>query len=842
MIEISNNNCHTVPNDNDCKIEWKDKLLFYHNALMNLPESFLFHNNSIVVPTNWFTSNSKSMNTSTVKKYFNFKTTTPKKTTATSLHGNSNGNQSIKYINNATSLTLIRDSIESHQYYKNVDEYFQSLTTLIKGIESSDIDSLVYRVTQKLLDKLQHDKPRLSTTLDSSLKKRKSSMSDSDSNTSIDSDRKTKSLKLTSKELANNQMLDKFKNLSEQDKNLFSFDFILENIKEPLYVDNSQPVPFMHRDMKLFQYQRNSLEKMMKLERGEFGSIKGGILCEPMGTGKTIICISLILSTLGSHSVPDKSWKLKYLKPKKPTAEQASRALVQVPDIEMEDIQLPKVSTLVKMSSKLIKKIGVPYKTLGLNRDVENAIDDVPNLVGSIYKSTAGSRSISILKRKLICCPTTLIIVPKSIFNQWKYELLYHQKIRFLSVDGTDSLNGFPLARKIIKYDVLLVPQHRISVDRKLKVQDGFVEVGDKVTDIHPLLQIHFRRIIVDEGHVVGNTTNLTQYCHMISGESKFICSGTPLGGSTLLFSELTNVKSLVKFLEISPYNDPKHWNSQISRPIKDFKRSGVDKLLEVFSNYGIRTPMSRILNEVELVPPNISVVQLNLHEDQILTYNVIIALVQTNLLTSQYEGVDSLFSSQNHKHVMDAFRNLKQACFYYEDAPESLRIDCREAIINSLLKPDSVVPVHDKLSLLKIYRFLELVSEKLLIKMELHRKETQIQHKLKQIFDRYDLNKDQQLTPEEFQSILTYLNIVDANHNITSPTISFLEFQNLIQSNQSYKDIIYNFNIEPPTIQDVNNISIDTNTNNNNNNNVNTTTTTKKSPKSSPKKTKQKN
>ncbi|GAM20641.1 hypothetical protein SAMD00019534_038160 [Acytostelium subglobosum LB1] len=118
---------------------------------------------------------------------------------------------------------------------------------------------------------------------------------------------------------------EKYKQLSDQDQQKFSLDYIFKSIEMPQRTLMDQ-VYGMNPMMSLYPYQQSSLAKMLQRETSpkmidnalyvattdnpvkyrnildvnhivdqmpQVEDVRGGILCEEMGTGKTVICIGM---------------------------------------------------------------------------------------------------------------------------------------------------------------------------------------------------------------------------------------------------------------------------------------------------------------------------------------------------------------------------------------------------------------------------------------------------------------------------------------------------------------------------------------------------------------------
>lgn len=382
----------------------------------------------------------------------------------------------------------------------------------------------------------------------------------------------------------------------------------------------------------LFQHQLASLQAMQHMENAcqEFGSLRGGILGDAPGLGKTITALSLIASTAGKRVVPppefwhncQEGWD--YFRHNPASREEILKALN--PIRRWVTNLVPRDNKLLELFNDVQRYVCPPFidsrfpKCQDLERYVRNRLRQfIPRSELELFrqqftmiqarldkrnrkllKSQAGQRLV--FERQLITTSGTLIVVPDALLEHWHQQILQHVVLEgFVDPNeqkyhtensisrGVVYLDGFgdladvghtvlregsggqrelPSCVDLAKFWVILTTFSRCRSEyRTYGSSKKRQRLGQSESPASPLLQLRWLRIVVDEGHELGNeaatagnhkNNSLVEFIHQLAAERRWVLSGTPTTGDedNMNYSSkaLDQLQRLLYFLRHSKY------------------------------------------------------------------------------------------------------------------------------------------------------------------------------------------------------------------------------------------------------------------------------------------------
>ena len=474
------------------------------------------------------------------------------------------------------------------------------------------------------------------------------------------------------------------------------------------------------------------------------------ISSKTMGLGKTLICLTAILATKGH-------WP-------------------QIPpefSIGLHPVRR-EVGTLMQMAASAVARARIPWRTyfqeLGSSGEYHEAClalleDNISSYIvpGPETRCRHGAYSTPEV-RLILLCSATLVIVPPNLLMQWKTEIELHfeeESLKVLYLNSQDP--AMPSVRDLLPYDIIVMTKQRF--EREMATHDVIRRSSE--VDTHctcpynygchcsartiyrsPLKDLHFLRIIVDEGHDFassGGKTDALWALQNIHVERRWVVSGTPASGlfgveiglaAQETFNEgqeneqLTNrilleirrrenarlqeVKDLEKlgrivvgFLNLRPWanskagKDPASWQKYVM-PSKDGRRK-VRSLKAILQSLVVRHQIQDIEADIRLPPLHNLVVYLKPSWHDKLSINLFVLTLTANAVTSERVDEDYMFHSKNRGQLNQLITNLRQSGFFWtgfspEDVIQTLDV-CHEYLKDNK-RPESIHRDNDRVLL----------------------------------------------------------------------------------------------------------------------------------------------
>lgn len=262
------------------------------------------------------------------------------------------------------------------------------------------------------------------------------------------------------------------------------------------------------------------------------------------------------------------------------------------------------------------------------------------------FSNARGKRMV--FERNLIPCSTTLIIVPDALLEHWAEQIRRHVNLSVFAepgrgsrgvvyIDGVGDLStaqfplnhgptSLPSAFDMISYMIAVVPFSRIqqqhSHARKRQREEDSIDYrggSEAYISSSPLLQVRWFRIVVDEGHELGENeagSDVTNFVNGMGAERRWVMSGTPTTGNEdsrqFTAKGLDQLQRLLLFLRHERYGTLPELAQRIikGKGNKELAKSAwVADVKKPFlkREYGGREKLYRVLDEVMVMHKKVS-------------------------------------------------------------------------------------------------------------------------------------------------------------------------------------------------------------------------------------------
>ncbi|OTB02494.1 hypothetical protein M426DRAFT_195553 [Hypoxylon sp. CI-4A] len=413
-----------------------------------------------------------------------------------------------------------------------------------------------------------------------------------------------------------------------------------------------------------------------------YDGVCGGILAEEMGTGKTLICLALILA---NKNVSTKAPEPFVAETRRPPGK---RSLM-----DMAAATINKYSIAWKPQ---FDRSGLDYKNCVnvLLRPTNTAFYSIQNTLVEPRRSTRNVPRI-VPPREVFLSWLTLIIVPNNLVTQWQNEITKHtSRLKILVLTEKQPI---PPITVLLSYDLLLFSESRFEWIEKEHSSAGF---DSRI--YCPLEHIRFQRCIIDEGHKLGNRSrswksDLLRVLDRLEIAARWVVTGTPSRGlygvehpaetnknnKNGTIRDISTAKQeredlqkigniTAKYLRVRPWANTKDevgdniadWNVYVMNSDQHSNGHNRKDCLKTTLNSLI---IRHRLSDVSTLLPSVDekIVLLDGSFQDKLSLNLFSMMIIFNSVQSQRTDMDYFFHPKQRKSLIQLVKNLRQACFF---------------------------------------------------------------------------------------------------------------------------------------------------------------------------------
>ncbi|GAA6012278.1 hypothetical protein JCM11491_007080 [Sporobolomyces phaffii] len=466
-----------------------------------------------------------------------------------------------------------------------------------------------------------------------------------------------------------------------------------------------------------------SLDGDVALSPPRFREPRSGILAEDMGVGKSLMVLALIMSTRSElpslegvstwldNSLPspppvlltrqsvdfpfeaERRERVR-LRPRVPDLLQGALQIMSVVEVEQHEAKLekqrrddleddarrPPLPSLRSLMINMIKTDPGPIRyphddPLLVHGDLFDTLQTSPPFY-RLYPSheqlnSREGRRGKLKPSNIIVAATTLLVVPTDLVRQWNDEIHKHVEpgsLRVLTL--RTAKDPFPAPREMATFDVVLLSAAR------------FTDAAE--ADDRSLRGVHWKRLVVDEGHVLSSTNLTRKLAEELRCECRWAVSGTPstnlrgasvdgklaaagniIGGTREDLDKLGQLYS--RFLRHPAFPKPS--------TLRELVGDHPSRLADVFNNSIIRHRTSLVKSVLSIPPLSVKVTFVEMEEAERKMYNALTAIFASNAIQSQRKDQDYFFHKANAGPLKSLCSNLATASTFFASSEIGARL-----------------------------------------------------------------------------------------------------------------------------------------------------------------------
>ncbi|KAG5928060.1 hypothetical protein E4U42_001335 [Claviceps africana] len=243
---------------------------------------------------------------------------------------------------------------------------------------------------------------------------------------------------------------------------------------------------------------------------------------------------------------------------------------------------------------------------------------------------------------------TTLIVAPVSVMSNWKQQIERHVKAEYMPsvfiYHGPKTMTD----KELMKYDVVITSYGKLAREK-----------DTKVTQVLLSRNIQWKRVVLDEGHIIRNVnTKVALAACAISAKSRWILTGTPI------INSVRDLQSLVKFLHITGgIEQPGIFNARVTRKLAEGDSSAEAILQALMQDICLRRKKDMKFVDLKLPPKKEYLHHVTFHPEEKRRYDALLDEARGALAEYQAKAAERKGHIQG---VLERLLRLRQTCNHW--------------------------------------------------------------------------------------------------------------------------------------------------------------------------------
>ncbi|RKF54362.1 DNA repair protein RAD5A [Golovinomyces cichoracearum] len=245
---------------------------------------------------------------------------------------------------------------------------------------------------------------------------------------------------------------------------------------------------------------------------------------------------------------------------------------------------------------------------------------------------------------------TTLLVSPLSTISNWEDQIKQHIKKGSLSYYIYHGSNRLRDPRKLAQYDLVITTYGSVASE--------FNHRSKKKAGSHPLEEINWFRIVLDEAHMIREqSTQQFKAINRLSSSRRWAVTGTPVQ------NRLDDLGALMSFLRIKPFDEKGGFAQFIMAPFKMCDPEILPKLRLLVDSITLR----RLKDRIDLPPRYDRLVKLDFSDEERIIYDIYAKNASDRIKVIVGQRENSL-SGKSYVHILQSILRLRLICAHGKD------------------------------------------------------------------------------------------------------------------------------------------------------------------------------